>query len=314
MRRCRRRGITIVELLVVVTVIALLLSLLLPAMQQAREVARRTECNRHLKQLVLALHQYHDVFRQFPPGSIRRKSTRSPEATSMLSWQARILPYLEQTALYNRIDWEQEPGNTGPNAALMNRSVPWTRCPSDGHGPAIEGYQPTNYVACIGSADIPRDGQDKQLLGVLLENRSSQVTQVADGTSTTLLLSECLVGTPWVKRFGDDREGYRLCKKGGEQPIGGNTSLEARGYSWIFAKNSAAWTFTTGALPNDVLLNNHECERWSNHGTYAARSHHAGGVQIALTDGSVRFASDYIDRTVWEGLGTRRGREVVSDF
>lgn len=129
----QRRGFTLIELLVVISIIAILIALLLPAVQQAREAARRTQCKNNLKQIGLALHNYHDVARAFPPGWIAVDDTGSPsahEGTSGVGWAAMILPYLEQGNIYSQFN-ASLPLTDPANAAFLRNQIPGYKCPSD---------------------------------------------------------------------------------------------------------------------------------------------------------------------------------------
>jgi len=121
----RKRGFTLIELLVVIAIIAILIALLLPAVQQAREAARRSQCKNNLKQIGLALHNYHDNFRMFPPGDVRRLyGGVSSWTTSMIGWIPRILPFLDQAVIYNQINWELETGvSATPNSELRKEKL-----------------------------------------------------------------------------------------------------------------------------------------------------------------------------------------------
>lgn len=309
-----RKAFTLIELLVVMAIIGILIALLLPAIQQARESARRTLCRNQIKQLGLALHNYHDAFSRFPPGGIRRMTSASPQLTSMISWHVRILPYLEQQAIYNRVNWEIEPGNTGSNVALLYEPLSVFLCPTDGGISSLPTYSGTNYVACIGVTDAANPTDPGRDVGVFQANQSARIGDITDGSSSTLMISECLIDFPWVVRYGGNVAYYQLCLDGLDSPVSSNISVPGRGHSWFFAQRNSAWTFTTRLLPNDSATSNHECEQWSSVGAFAARSRHTGGVMCSLADGSVRFIADQLDRTVWENLGTRGGGEVIAEF
>ncbi|HBN75421.1 MAG TPA: prepilin-type cleavage/methylation domain-containing protein, partial [Planctomycetaceae bacterium] len=127
-------GFTLIELLVVIAIIAILVALLLPAVQQAREAARRSSCKNNMKQLGLALHNYHDTYSTFPPASVRQPTGGGVNEweSSMIGWQARILGFMEQSALYDLIDWGITPGNSGTNnTTVRGTEVAGYRCPSD---------------------------------------------------------------------------------------------------------------------------------------------------------------------------------------
>ena len=306
----RARGFTLIELLVVIAIIAVLIALLLPAVQQAREAARRTQCKNHLKQFGLSLHNYHDTFLVFPPGAVRRYYT--PPAfpacggswcTSMLSWGSRILPYMDQAPLYSQINWEIEPGMTAPNIALRAKSIAAFRCPSDpGRGSAPATSAPSNYMASIG--DAVRDRQQvANWKGVLDTNSNSAIRDVTDGTSNVVVLSEIRVGYP-----ADQTQN----PVGTACPApGAITNPSARGRSWMYADIAFSYAFTTAYPPNSPLG---ECYLNSDYVLAGARSFHTGGVHVLLIDGSVRFVGDNLDQTTWIRLGNKADGAVVGEF
>ncbi|RMG34023.1 MAG: DUF1559 domain-containing protein [Planctomycetota bacterium] len=310
LRKHRKRGFTLIELLVVIAIIAILMALLLPAVQQAREAARRSTCKNNLKQWGLALHNYHDSYRQFPPSTVRRFSSSIPTwRTSQISWQARLLPYIDQAPLFAKIDWELEPGNGGINTTVQNTPLELTRCPTDWHDKPDTNYEPTNYVTCIGNKDDAIASRE----GVLWVNGGSSIAMVQDGTSSTMIFAECVVNDPLVHRYAGDSSGYQNCQAGTAASITGNNT-GARGYSWFFAQSNQSWSYSTQLRPNDPATLNHECEQWTAKGVFAARSLHQGGLHIALTDGSVRFVGESLDLGVWRALGSRMGGETVGAF
>ena len=317
-RSSAHAGFTLVELLVVIAIIGILIALLLPAVQAAREAARRMQCSNNLKQLALGLHLYHDVNNRFPVGSGRR-DPREPGNneglnTSIIGWMARLLPYTEQTALYDQIDWTREPGNTGVNVNVMKVDLPFARCPSD---TAVDrprdAYAPTNYVACQGTNGRGFDWLKPD--GLFMITRQRSMRDVTDGTSNTMALSECMVNRPWVKRYGSDTAGWNACLAGTAPPIDSNQGTNGiRGYSWFYTKEMSVWSYTARLPPNDPLSANHEPEVWTNYGFFPARSRHPGGVNVALADGSVQFIGDSIAINVWQALATIAGNEVVGEF
>ncbi len=319
----RRRAFTLIELLVVIAVIGILVALLLPAVQNARESARRTECKNNLKQLGLALHTYVDAFATFPPGSVRRYSVGNPTGggTSQLSWLTRLLPYLDQKSIYKQVNWNQEPGDQGAtNTTLRNTRLGIFRCPSDGvNNGSDTTYGPTNYVACIGHTTDASEGYDltqplQNKEGVMLIDSYTSMAFIRDGASNTMLLSECKVNDPWVVRYAGNAAGYTSCLTGTDPPVTMNNATGGRGYSWFFAESNQAWTYSTQLPPNDRATANHECEDLTTKGVFAARSQHVGGVHVLTCDGAIRFVNDNIDRGVWKVVGTKNGREPVSQF
>ena len=188
----RRRGFTLIELLVVIAIIAVLIALLLPAVQQAREAARRTQCKNNLKQLGLALHNYHDVHNRFPMECYWGLKAGGAYLPYHHTWLSGVLPYIEQTALYNSIDFKLPAwnGTVGPRPHVATQ-LPALLCPSDGglqpvtgtHGVAI-----TNYAAAHGYdwwSRGPMDRQGGQEIwsgGIFTPQLSSRIGDITDGT------------------------------------------------------------------------------------------------------------------------------------
>ena len=306
----RRRGFTLIELLVVIAIIAILIALLLPAVQQAREAARRSSCKNNLKQLGLALHNYHDQFLTLPPGAIRDHGySRGSWTTSQITWLGRILPFMDQAPLFQRVDWERYPGSGGSNSALRNIPISTYRCASDPGIRPSNSYAPTNYVACIG-----QDEQPNSTRAMFAINSHTRFADITDGSSNTMAASECLIGRPFIKRYAGDTGGYAACKVGGAPSISRNIGNEGRGYSWFYGMRNQAWTYSTILTPNDKPTKNQECEKWTSTGVFAARSVHVGGVQVLFGDGRVRFMNDSIDLRTWRGLGSRDKGETFGEF
>ncbi|MBI5761828.1 MAG: DUF1559 domain-containing protein [Planctomycetales bacterium] len=321
-----RRAFTLVELLVVMAVIGILMAILLPAVQQAREASRRTQCRNNLKQFGVALHTYHGSFLAFPPGSVRRVvgvTAPIPWQTNQLSWITRTLPYLDQMVIYKQLNWAQEPGDQGAtHTTLRGTPLKVMRCASD---PTRVGsdvtYAPTNYVACIGHTTDDSQGyapgQNNE--GVMLINSYTSIDSIKDGSSNTMMVSECRVNEPWVYRYETNVAGYTACQTGTAPPVASNTGLSGvasggRGYSWFYAQANQSWTYSTRLPPNDKATSNHECELFTNTGIFAARSYHDGGVNVLMGDGAVKFVNDNIDRGVWKTVGTKSSRDVLTTF
>lgn len=316
-------GFTLVELLVVIAIIGILIALLLPAVQAAREAARRMQCANNLKQFGLAMHNYHAALASFPPGTLRRYDDPNQfhTSTSCIAWIARLLPYLEQQALADRIDWKAEPGNQGDNLEVMAVELAVARCPSDRRTTPLEGFAPTNYVVCIGNTDVGRSGAlGADVRGMFGINSDTRIADVTDGTSNTMMIAECKVNEPWAARYGNDHSGYFACLAGTAPDVSDNVVIDGgltpapRGYSWFFGQRNQAWSYSTRMAPNDPTTNNHECERYTDYGTFAARSRHPGGVQVAMADGSVRFVSESLAIELWQALGSLGGGEQTEPF
>jgi len=291
-----RRGFTLIELLVVIAIIAALIALLLPAVQQAREAARRTQCKNNLKQIGLAMHNYHDTFGTFPPGFIRDGVANSEG----WSWHVSILPQLEQAALYdllgvNRYRLRDVLGGANPalatvaqrTAALQTR-IPAYVCPSDpnegiahadrhfngglGHNAGgLSNFRPgiANYVGNWGTRPAPQNTNSRDPFGVLYYNSRVTIAHLTDGTSNTALVGE-----------RESKIGRAGVWVGNRNPNGAGS----RGY----LVNVAHSTPVINAADPPFAWNENDGagEGYS--------SQHEGGAQFLLADGSVRFVSENI--------------------
>lgn len=340
--RHSRRGFTLVELLVVIAIIGILVGLLLPAVQAAREAARRMQCTNNLKQLALAVHNHHDTYRKFPYG-------RKYDRWDTYTWTQNILPYLEQVPIYtgyvtlpNTGYVTSYPGPNGPignNATLRNSRhavISTMLCPSDGGPKPNEistneyGFMRGNYRGNSGSGDMygsQPTGFTTGPWGVgpfgVVANQSIdtppasgfaamswvRMSNITDGTTNTALISEGL--TPNVTGWGGPIGSWIYGNMGGAL------------YSHTLGPNSTSPDRPIGPCPQNqgdsgykppcVSLGGNAWWTRSAVGAHtAARSLHTGGVNIALADGSVRFYSNSVDTTLWRGLGTRAGGEVIS--
>jgi prepilin-type N-terminal cleavage/methylation domain-containing protein len=299
-RTTRRRGFTLIELLVVIAIIGVLVAILLPAVQQAREAARRTMCGNNLKQLGIALHSYHETHSIFPPGCLAMSNTgvayapgnAEPGRTAVTGgwgWSVFVLPYIDQGPLYNALDPN---GNNFPAAptALTKTVLPIFICPSDASGNIVtstpmggdgasNGHAKSNYPAIFGSTSVNYVNTAAQnTRGMFWYNSNVRIADVSDGTSNTVMVTERL----WDGTTSEIRRGAVWA---GKCP-GSNTYLDAGNkYSnLVRTENHPDWIVKG--------LNNN-----------AAMSRHVGGVHFVLGDGGVRFLSENTDGFTYQKLG-----------
>ena len=307
----RTRGFTLIELLVVIAIIAILIALLLPAVQQAREAARRTQCKNNLKQIGLAVHNYHDIFNTFPPAYI----TKFPNVVvsgeqGLYSWGASILPQVEQANLYATLNVGNVPLQTmlatPAGLAALQTPQPNFRCPSD-VGPSLNNFKSTlagapnwynRNATTTGTNEIPIATSNYVMVagtgfsttppatpgttatppqGVGFSNSKINFRDITDGTSNTLLVGE----RAWK---------YGQVTAGAATAIGfsarvnvqdGNNGVKTAGLGAIgIAYNGINWSATN-----------------ADHQPRGFSSVHVGGAQFTLCDGSVRFISENIDYT-----------------
>jgi prepilin-type N-terminal cleavage/methylation domain-containing protein/prepilin-type processing-associated H-X9-DG protein len=306
-RRATHSGFTLIELLVVIAVIGILVALLLPAVQAAREAARRASCTNNLRQLGIAMHNYHDTNNNLPVA-------RNPFPL-VHSALARLLPFVEQENVQKLIDFGVPVAHTS-NQLASQTTVKLFVCPSDGAGGRVPGsiHAGTNYVACNGSGTLAYG---------LIASGDGMFTQtnlgfrdLIDGLSNTAAMSESILGHGNTST-GATPADYRrevLEVPGGSDPTPTACAAAAgvwsgqRGAKWIDGHygNSLYNHFYT---PNPQTW---DCGNGShNKGLSTARSRHPGGVNLLIADGSVRFVPETIDLTTWRALATRNGGEVA---
>lgn len=318
-----RAAFTLVELLVVIAIIGVLVALLLPAVQAAREAARRMQCSNHLRQIGIALHNYADAARALPAGYNGLPYPPSPTTHFRWSGLAVITPYLEQAAIGQALDFTVPlfgPATMQFEVYPQNRPAVATRlkvflCPSDTGKTVVADRGPSNYMLCTGNGDDGGDLYDAT--GTFYANSWLRLAQVSDGLSSTVFASESLLGTGEPDENGPAPRDVRLAYLA---IVGSRVTHQLCHTSgpWRYNRNYC-WAdggMTTGAYnhffaPNDK---HHDCMARVSPGWKAARSNHPGGVVVLLGDGSVRWVSQTIALITWQALSTRDGGEPPGDF
>jgi len=296
------RGFTLVELLVVIAIIGVLVALLLPAVQQAREAARRIQCSNNLKQLGLALHNYHDTHNSFPAGNY---------GCCFGTWQMAILPFIEQGAMHDiyvyTLMYDATNGvryGHAPNTQVTRVRLSALTCPSDMENSPISSITSHNYATNYGNTGY---AQQANLNGVVFggapfapvsatSNKFFGFRQIVDGTSNTLLAAEVLQGQ------GTDLRGFTWWGS-------------ASGFTAYLPPNATEPDRPASNCINTPLLGLPcAAATTENPNMLGSRSRHPGGVQTVLCDASVRFIPETIDIFTWRGLSTTQGSEVLGEF
>ncbi|EMI44841.1 DUF1559 domain-containing protein [Rhodopirellula sp. SWK7] len=297
------RAFTLIELLVVIAIIGVLVGLLLPAVQAAREAARRLQCSNNLKQIALGFHNYHSAYRQLP---------RQQDPVNRHTWAVGILPFIEQGAIYERYDFDVA-WNAVENREIIQTNISTYLCPTtpdnrsfanDGGFPtATTDYVPPGSIA----AEFNRSGhitRRKNPNGMLKGSKVTRFRDALDGLSNTLLMTEC-AGRPQF--FVKNR-------------LGPSTNVNGCGNADV-TQSLAKW----GGWANpghSIPIHGFQGDGLTCTGPYVinktnnneAYSFHTGGLQINLADGSVRFISEQISADVFASLITYQEHEVVGEF
>jgi len=331
-----RTGFTLVELLVVIAIIGVMVGLLLPAVQAAREAARRMSCQNNLKQLGLSLHNYESVHKMFPPSSV----TLGTAASQPWSGQSFLLPYLEGGSTYNLIDFSigyHAAGNRNlfpPNGIAATR-VSVLMCPSDPNDRErlntttnLPEHYPLNYTLNVGRYLVFNPSNQADGGAAFAPNGKIRPSSFIDGLTNTMGFAEVKAFTP---RFHDavlpTTEPVR--PQDVSASVSGGAWSESNGHTEWVCGRAIHTGFTTTFTPNtvvphvvgsqtfDIDVSSSREGRNVTDITYAVittRSFHPGIVGTGLMDGSVRSISESIDLNIYRSLGTRAGGEVIGDY
>jgi len=316
--RSRAAGFTLVELLVVIAIIGVMVGLLLPAVQAAREAARRMSCQNNLKQIGLGLHNYHDTFKVFPAGFYMNNdnhangTAKTPQDLSNgLAWSTMILPFIEQGPLYDLIQtqtlsfgrhWELANGAAPANAIAAARTgVNSYVCPSDTMGlinTKRSSYGNTNYVGNSGNSAA----NDRR--GIFFSNSRIGMRDITDGTSNTIMVIE--------RSATRDSSTVLNC---------GGAVCDWNGGLWIGARyrgNAVGWhpgiesTDTESYGGTATYMVNASNATWGS--SWGSSSLHPGGLQAVLCDGSVKFITESIDLVMYNWLRNRADGNVIGEY
>ena len=323
----QRRGFTLIELLVVIAIIAVLVALLLPAVQQAREAARRSQCKNNLKQFGLALHNYEETFTRLPPGYM---------AVNTASTHTQILPYFDQAGAHNSFDFNTDINASVQNQAAREQKLGMFSCPSHPATPNFtlagtqcpNGCGTTNYVQSLGN-----NANYATSDGPFGRNFGARFRDITDGLTNTGMFAEILMGpsdgtaTTGVVAAGspdDFKVATNLPFATWDASATGDTiavpECENRATSAYryrgkqYYRGLVVTTFYSHTLtPNSPLR---DCVRGTgvDRGHLATRSFHVGGSHFLLGDGSTKFVSDNVNATVWRSLGSKAGDEVIGEY
>jgi prepilin-type N-terminal cleavage/methylation domain-containing protein/prepilin-type processing-associated H-X9-DG protein len=316
----KKRGFTLIELLVVIAIIGILVALLLPAVQQAREAARRTQCKNNLKQIGLAIHNYADTHRVLP---LCLNATSKP-----ISVHAYLLPFLDQTPLYQRINFNVN--WTDPaNAQVVGTRLEVFNCPSDATSAVPAGWAGTAYRANQGSeilygnnttvpASDPNYGRPASN-GVFVPGLSLLMADIRDGMSNTAAFSEHPLGD-FSQGMSSPTDTFRpgTYPTTADEAILQCNAIDPKNLSFQGVSNvGAPWMQSYHSTTQYFHVgppNSRSCMFPPGRISTTAKSYHTGGVHVQMCDGSVRFVSDNINLETWRAIGTRAGREVVGEF
>jgi prepilin-type N-terminal cleavage/methylation domain-containing protein len=331
-RIASRRGFTLVELLVVIAIIGILVGLLLPAVQSAREAARRMQCQNHLRQIGLACHNYHSAYKKFPPSALIDRSVTSTGNNGSWGVHGRIMPFLEQGSVYAGVDlsvaWDDQQEIDGLKIEVY-------ACPSDPGSDQQRVFDdgrptlyPTNYGFNFGTWFVYDPVTNRGGDGMFYPNKLMRIRDCLDGTSSTFLASEVKAWNKYMRNGGPPTTGIPtspeelavIAASGVQYKETGHTEwpdgrVHHTGFTTTMSPNTNV-KFDRGGATYDIDYSSWQEGKNGIAGnpTYAAitsRSQHVGLVQVLMLDGSVTSVSDSVDLELWQALGTRAGSEVA---
>ncbi len=320
-RRSARGGFTLVELLVVIAIIGILVALLLPAIQAAREAARRNTCMNNLKQIAVGVHNYHDTFLAFPPvsGGIQAAAYTGCAGwivSNGFSWRAMILPQIEQQSLYDRLDFKKVTtgcypsgdssgafprlGDPDPAGRPGDALIPTFMCPSDPTR-QIGTEGPTNYAGIWG--DVARPEADRGIFSKL----KVTMGHITDGTANTAMVGEVFRGKALYRPTGPAWHNGERCRRWAEETgyCGAATNVTPN-YGMLVPAGVAPET-----VADEVTWVDMHCGGCFNAtDRRPISSLHPGGALCAYGDASVHFVPESVDKTLWQASGSRSGAEA----
>ncbi len=331
-RALHRAGFTLIELLVVIAIIAVLVALLLPAVQQAREAARRSQCKNNLKQIGLAQHNYHDTFGVFPINIGWNSSNNS--LNGAFSDKVMMLPQLDQGPLWTQTNmnaqpWSKAYTNGSPNIITQSQTLSVFVCPSLPRKPAQGTQGMFTYAINNGAMPRPYQGQGHNGFAAYVGGNANPgdtpvaASDVIDGLSQTAAYSEILPdpgSNPYIpnatSRNWESCTSPATCRAACN---GDTTSIDNREYggsAWAMAWGAfkSGYTHTMNPMETSCYSINNTGTDWGNTSLTAAGSGHVGGVNVLMGDGSVRFVSTNVNWLTWLAVGTRNGSETVGEF
>jgi prepilin-type N-terminal cleavage/methylation domain-containing protein/prepilin-type processing-associated H-X9-DG protein len=328
-----RRGFTLIELLVVIAIIAVLIALLLPAVQAAREAARRAQCVNNLKQIGLALHNYHSSQERFPIGASCNQGAINCNTWNSMSAQAQMLPQMEQQAMFNAINFSLL-NTTADNTTVYNAKINTFLCPSDGNAGNA------NFNSYAASRGTTSTSNANTTTGLFANRDCYGIRDATDGTSNTVAFGEMLVGNGSTTALSYRGNGTNNATVNGLADAWSNATLVATelancsssmasaspssgikgnvNQNWILG--SAGFSmFSTIVTPNSTRFRWGQCRNTGGNPTYGpdsshytnASSNHSGGVNVLMADGSCKFIKDSISQKTWWSLGTKANGEVI---